>query len=93
MKQFKLDLNLDDDVEREAFITKYCNRGDRYTAHHLGLRGAGSVLLAQALISYAWARDMAAQRRLDGKIADALEREAICDAVYASRIAPVCECW
>jgi hypothetical protein len=91
MKQFKLDLNLDDAVECEQFLAQYGTTKGRRLANLLGLSGRGSARLASALSNYAWNAHTARVCRESGKTSVVYEVTA--DRIYKNDIQPVCECW
>jgi hypothetical protein len=91
--KFTLNLNLDDDSEREAFIKRFGTMRGRALAHRLNLKCKGSAKLASAISNYAWNRHVAYACRIDGRIPTAFEYELICDRIYRNSISPVCECW
>jgi hypothetical protein len=94
MAKFKLDINLDDKEERDTFLDKYGVSGARQIANRLGLKGKGSVLLAQALRNYAWNAHTAYEMRLkNGYTNTAIMYEEIADRIYREDIQPVCERW
>ena len=98
MKQFSLDLNLDDETELAAFLAEHKCRNSRRLANKLGLKGKGSARLATALSNYAWNKATALNLRkgTDGgqvQIGRAEMYETIADNIYAIDISPVCECW
>lgn len=92
-RPFRLEVNLDDPYEREAFINRFKTLRGRGLAHRLGLKGRGSILLANSISNYAWNRHTAYQLRENGEIEKAIEYERIADDLYERDIAPVCICW
>lgn len=93
-KPFKLNLNLDDETERDQFIKRIgrISSPDR-VAKALGLKGPDSVRLVIALGRYAYGKREAVALRLAGNTTGALECEHRCDDVYKTVIQPLCECW
>lgn len=93
MKPFKLEINLDDEQEAQAFVDQHKTTAGRRLANQLGLKGKDSARLATALSNYAWNKITAINCRKHGKIAIAQNYERICDMIYRNTISPLCECW
>lgn len=93
MNRFKLDVNLDDEQEAQDFVNQYGTTKGRSLANLLGFAGVNSQFAANALSGYAWNKVAATKCRREGKIAIALQYEAICDRIYTNNITPLVECW
>lgn len=93
MKQFKIEINLDDPIEREEFINRHGTMKGRSLANRLSLDGKGSALLATSLSNYAWNAFTAYRLRQNGEIETAKIYEEIMDKIYKNDIQPICECW
>lgn len=89
---FKLNINLDDKVERDEFLSHWGASSPRSIAHGLKLTGKGAVTLASDLKCYAWNAHTAHGLREEGNIGEALRYEKISDSIYKD-ISKVCECW
>lgn len=76
-------MNLDDEEEVSGFIKRYGNNKDRRLANALGLTGKGSHAIANKLSGYAWNKHTAIELRKEGKIAEAMKYEAICERIYS----------
>jgi len=75
-------INLDDVQEVEMFLTSYkTTRGIRL-ANLLGIPGKGRARIASSLSNYAWNKSTAIDCRKAGRIAEALQYEAICERIY-----------
>lgn len=92
-KPFRLDLNLDDEVECRAFFEKHRLLTAQDLAKRLDLQGSGAVNLASALMMYASHKIAAFDYRLHAYIVDAIRQESQCDFIYRTNIQPVCDCW
>ncbi len=94
--RFKLNINLDDEIEAHEFLRTYSSTispTGRRLAKRLGLAGRGSCRAAKALWNYAMNRNVAFTTRREGRIETALQYEGICDRIYAQSIQPFVECW
>ena len=92
-KKFALDINLDDKEEVTDFLAKYERHTGKSIALSLGIRGKGSVLLADSLLCYAINKVKAIEHREKGFISSAVAYEYDCDSIYNRYINPVCDCW
>ncbi len=92
-RPFKFDANLDDEVDREAFLKVYEPGRGRALANRLGFRGKGCVAAANALMNYACNKRAAVMCRKRGAINTAVQYETICDRIYKEDIQPAIECW
>ena len=91
--KFKIEINLDDEQEVQAFIdAHYTNRGWQL-ARKLGFKGRGSAKAASALSNYAWNKITAMGLRKKGGIDMAQQYERICDMIYSQDIRGKIECW
>jgi hypothetical protein len=91
--RFKVEINLDDEMEVSDFIENYGTTRGQRLANLLGLKGKGSATLASALSNYAWNKKTAMALRLKGDLPTAMSYELICDRIYRSNISPICDCW
>jgi len=92
-KPFKLDVNLDDEVELDEFLKKHEPRSGVVLAHRLGFHGRGCGRAAYALMHYAQNKRAAVSCRRHGRIATAQQYEDICDRIYREDIQPLIKCW
>jgi len=92
-KPFKLDINLDDKEEVTNFLAKYEHHTGKSIALSLGIRGKGSVLLADSLLCYAINKVKAINCREKGFVSSAVYHEHVCDAIYNHHINPVLNAW
>jgi hypothetical protein len=92
-KPFKLDVNLDDEVELAEFLGKYEPHRGANLARRLGFCGTGYGRAADALMNYAQNKRAAILARRRGRVGVALQYEAICDRIYIDDIQPSIECW
>lgn len=93
VRPFRLNVNLDDHYEREKFLEYHEPNRGRALANRLGFRGSGCVAAADGLMNYACNKRAAVSCRIQGKIREALDYEAICDRIYREDIEPAVVCW
>jgi hypothetical protein len=93
---FKLDLNLDDKNEVDAFLAEFTPSdpdAPKKVAAKYKLTGSKGGILAFALWEYAQVRKEAFTLRKAGDIIQAMSKECRCDTMYCRTIAPLCESW
>jgi hypothetical protein len=96
MKPFKIDLNLDDEEERDDFIASIeaaVVPAAKATKLLNLTQCPGTFDLARALCHYAYTKRTAVDSRKKGLIQQAQMLEQTCDRIYSQSIQPVCECW
>jgi hypothetical protein len=75
-------INLDDEAERDSFLSAYGHAAGITVSRSVGYAGKGMVRAGKDLRNYAWNKRTACACRLRGDIGAALMYEGICERIY-----------